>query len=412
MGSEQGTPDFEALARQYWTAWGDLLRERGGSGVPVDAGLKAWQQGLAEWGRLAHGARADADAAVGRFTGQAHEWYARMQQVAAQLAGQPGVGAPQVAEAWRRALGAAGDNPFPELFRHLRGQGRDGLSQWIEDATPWLESVRGEAASWLGMPAFGFTREHQERWQRLARAHLDYQQRLGAWNGLMGRAGQAALEGFEQLLERRAREGRLPDTARGLFDLWIDAAEQAWADIALSPEFREVHGALVDAQMRLRGALQREAEQVAAQLGMPTRTEVDAAHRKIVELQRELRQLRDQVAAGAPGARTAAGSAPSASAGPGKGAATGRQAKPKTPARPAPAKARRPAAPAAKQPAPARGRKQASPARDAARRARQAAAPARAADSRVKKKASPVAAAVREAAPAKAGSARNAGRRR
>lgn len=28
MGSEQGTPDFEALARQYWTAWGDLLREQ------------------------------------------------------------------------------------------------------------------------------------------------------------------------------------------------------------------------------------------------------------------------------------------------------------------------------------------------------------------------------------------------
>jgi len=368
MGSDQGTPDFEALARQYWTAWGDLLREQGASPGPADAGLKAWQQGLAEWGRLAQGARADADAAVGRFTGQAHEWYARMQQVAAQLAGQPGVDAPQVAEAWRRALGAAGDNPFPELFRHLRGQGRDGLSQWIEDAGPWLQSLRSEGASWLGLPAFGFAREHQERLQRLAQAHVDYQQRLGAWNGLMGRTGQAALEAFERMLGQRAREGRMPDTARGLFDLWIDAAEQAWTDAALSPEFREVHGALVDAQMRLRAGLQREAEQVAAQLGMPTRTEVDAAHRKIVELQRELRRLRDTLAAGASAAQTAPSAAKAAR---GSRARAGKPARstPATRARSTASKARTPAAPGNKPAAGRTARKKPSPARKAAARA-------------------------------------------
>jgi polyhydroxyalkanoate synthase subunit PhaE len=369
MGSEQGTPDFEALARQYWTAWGDLLREQGSSPGPVDAGLKAWQQGLAEWGRLAHGARADADAAVGRFTGQAHEWYARMQQVAAQLAGQPGVDAPGVAEAWRRALGAAGDNPFPELFRHLRGQGRDGLSQWIEDATPWLESVRSEGASWLGMPAFGFSREHQERRQRLVRAHVDYQQRVGAWNGLMGRAGQAALEVFERMLEQRAREGRMPDTARGLFDLWIDAAEQSWADIALSPEFREVHGALVDAQMRLRGGLQREAEQVAGQFGMPTRTEVDAAHRKITELQRELRRLRDMVAAGAVEVSTATSSGQAARGTRRKVAGEPGPSRPQARAKTAPAEARKSAAPPAKKTSVARAKKKPLPARTTTTRA-------------------------------------------
>lgn len=396
MGSEQGTPDFEALARQYWTAWGDLLREHGASPGTVDAGLKAWQQGLAEWGRLAHGARADADAAVGRFTGQAHEWYARMQQVAAQLAGQPGTDASQVAQAWRRALGAAGENPFPELFRHLRGQGRDGLSQWIEDASPWLESLRSEGASWLGLPAFGFAREHQERWQRLAQAHLDYQQRLGAWNGLMGRAGQAALEAFEELLEVRARDGRMPDTARGLFDLWIDAAEQAWADIALSPEFREVHGALVDAQMRLRAALQRETEQVAAQLGMPTRTEVDAAHRKITELQRELRRLRDMLATGAPAATPS-----------GQAAGAGRRSG-SPPGAPARANARKPA----RAPPAARTGKAASPARTAAASPEKKSAPARTAAGPAGKKASPARTAAARGAGVKPGSPRNAGRKR
>jgi class III poly(R)-hydroxyalkanoic acid synthase PhaE subunit len=78
-----------------------------------------------------------------------------------------------------------------------------------------------------------------------------------------------------------------------LFDLWIDAAEEAYAQVALSSEFREVYGAYVNAQMRLRNGMQGEIEQVCAAMGMPTRTEVDAAHRKIAELERVLRRMRD-----------------------------------------------------------------------------------------------------------------------
>ena len=47
--------------------------------------------------------------------------------------------------------------------------------------------------------------------------------------------------------------------------------------------------------MRLRAAVQGEVEHATAQLGMPTRTEIDAAHRKIVQLERELRRLRDRM---------------------------------------------------------------------------------------------------------------------
>ena len=78
-----------------------------------------------------------------------------------------------------------------------------------------------------------------------------------------------------------------------MFDLWIDAAEEAYAEIALSPEFRKVYGGLVDAQMRVRSGMQKEVEQMSEKLGMPTRSEVDSAHRKIAELERQLRRMRD-----------------------------------------------------------------------------------------------------------------------
>ena len=78
---------------------------------------------------------------------------------------------------------------------------------------------------------------------------------------------------------------------RALFDLWVDAAEEAYADAALSPEYRGAYGALVNAQMRLRADAQAIAEQAAQLAGMPSRSELDGAHRKIAELERQLRRL-------------------------------------------------------------------------------------------------------------------------
>ena len=325
MATTSSQADFEALARQYWNAWGEMMR--GGGNTPPDAmqaGTQAWHDGIDWWTRLVHGNRGEANAAVERFNTMARDWYGQMQQVAAQFAGQD-AGAGEIARAWKQALGAAGENPFPEMFRAMRGQGQQGLDQWIEDASPFLDAWKREGKSWLGMPAFGFAREQQERWQALAAAQLDYQDRSSAYNALMLKAAQRAYEVFEDKLAARAQPGAQLKSARALFDLWIDAAEEAYAEIALSPEFREVYGKLVDAQMRVRAGVQKEVEQAAAQLGMPTRTEVDAAHRKIAELERQLRRLRDAVAAGASPSRPSPPSAGRATAG---GARPGAGSKP------------------------------------------------------------------------------------
>lgn len=281
--------DFESLARQYWSAWGEALR----TGAPAaPSGVPDWKDAVDWWSRLAHGGRTEANDAVERFNRQARDWYGQMQQVAAQFAGQ-GAGAADIASEWKRALGASGENPFPEMFRAMRGNGARGLEQWVEDASPWLDAMRREAGGWLGMPAFGLGREHQERLQKLAQAQVELQQRESAYNALMLKSLQRAYELFESKLAACEEPGRQLKSGRALFDLWIDAAEEAYADIALSPEFRDTYGALVNAQMRLRSGVQKEVEQAGAMFGMPTRTEIDAAHRKIAELERTLRRMRD-----------------------------------------------------------------------------------------------------------------------
>src|SRR3546814_17633747 len=83
-GSGSGT-GFEALARQYWNAWGDALR----SASPGDAqaGTQPWQAALDWWSRAAQGGRVEGNDTFERFNAPAGPWVWRMKTVPAQVGG-------------------------------------------------------------------------------------------------------------------------------------------------------------------------------------------------------------------------------------------------------------------------------------------------------------------------------------
>ena len=295
-----GSADLEQLAQRYWGAWSDSMRKAtagGGSQAGAQAGMQAWHDAVDWWTRQAHGNRTGVNDALERFNAQARTWFGQMQQVAAQFAGRDST-ARDIAAAWRESMGASGANPFPEMLRSMRGHGLQGLDQWIEDASPYLDATLREGKGWLGMPAFGVGREHQERLQQLAQAQMEYQQANSAYNALMLKASQSAFEIFEDKLVEHEEPGRQIESPRALFDLWIDAAEEAYAEIALSIEFRKAYAELADSQMRLRAGIQAQIEQAARLFDLPTRSELDGTHRKIVELERAVRRLRDAVGSG------------------------------------------------------------------------------------------------------------------
>lgn len=331
--------DFEQLSRQYWTAWNEMMRNAGmagaptppsfgfgpglagnrgfgvpgampgmgGFGLPGMGGAPGWREAMAFWNNAASGIP---DAGVrnvaDRMNAQASVWWSEMQRLAAQLAAQ-NADAGEIAKQWRQVMEGQGSQAVLDMFKGLQGAESHSLEAWYDAARPWLDAWRRETHSWLGMPAFGLTREHQERIQSLLQAQVDYQDRLSAYNALLLKASQDAVAVFEQLLAKHEEPGKQLTTARALFDVWVDAAEQAYAKIALSEEFRRVYGEMVNAQMRLRQQVQREIEQACTVFGLPTRTELDAAHRKIAELERMLRR---QSAAAKPAAEAPAARKP------------------------------------------------------------------------------------------------------
>ena len=309
--SGQGDPG--ALAQQYWSALTEAMRSAGGGARQQDP----WQAAMQSWSQLAGAGagRNDAGDAIERFSAQARQWFGTMQQVAEQFAGKS-ASAEEIAGAWKQAMGGGG-NPFANLFSGMNGRGQSGFEDWYAQIAPMFNGLSGgnmlggmrqEAMSWLHMPAFGHNREQQERWQALAEAQLELQQKNDAYNALMFEVGRDAFDRFERKLAERSEPGRQLQSARALFDLWIDAAEEAYAEITLSAGFRKVYGELVNAQMRVRAGIQNEVERMCGLFGMPGRTEVDSAHRKIAELERQLRRLRDAVSAQTKSAPTRAAS--------------------------------------------------------------------------------------------------------
>jgi len=277
--------DFAALTRQYLDLWGQALR--GSAPQPAAVGVPGLNDMLEAWGRQA-GGQGGLGPAMEHFNRQSSDWYAQMQQVASRFSGRDH-SAGDVAGAWREAF--AGTHPFAGLMESMRGPGLETIAQWGEAGMPSLHGLRAETAAAMRMPAFGFAREHQERLQALALAQLRWQEAQQDYGRLMAKASRDAFSRFESKLASHEEPGRQISSVRALFDLWVEAAEEAWAELALSQEYRHAFGALVNAQMRQRAAAQAIGEQVASTYGWPERGELDSAHRKIAELERQLRRM-------------------------------------------------------------------------------------------------------------------------
>jgi class III poly(R)-hydroxyalkanoic acid synthase PhaE subunit len=287
------------MSRQYWGAWADATRkvfDADPAHGEAGALYGRWHEGLEQWSRMFGASQAGATQSevVERLLGGARSYFSLLESLIAK----DGQTDPHAwADALRESFNFPGadaalfDNPLARAMRELTGQGAKSFEQMMQA----LEPAMAEARALLQLPAFGYAREHQEHYQRMATAWLDYQRETNRYNVLIARASREAFESFEEKLAERGESGRPIDSVRGLYDLWVDAAEDAYAKVALSDEFREVYGALVNAQMRVRRGLQLEVERVATDLGMPTRSEIDSMGRRLHEVRREARSRAEQL---------------------------------------------------------------------------------------------------------------------
>lgn len=279
---------WEALARQAQSAFSAKPE-------PTVAGVEMppWLENLQQANPFAKG-KVQSEAVEHLLAG-AQGYLGMLQSLANSATGQlPG----GMAGLWSNsgfpgAFAAQAGNPFAQAMRGFGGQGAAGFEQlfdrFAQAAGPMLEKGK----SVLNLPAFGHLREKQENLQRTARAFMEYQEQSARYDRLMLKVGEQSFARFQLKLAEREEPGRQIESVRALYDLWIDAAEEAYAEIALSEEFREVYAGVVDAQMRVRKQVQGDIEKLCNEMGMPTRSEVDNIGERLQALRREFREMKE-----------------------------------------------------------------------------------------------------------------------
>jgi class III poly(R)-hydroxyalkanoic acid synthase PhaE subunit len=185
--------------------------------------------------------------------------------------------------------------PWLNMSQHFLKEVAEGhLPGGIE--MPGVGAAQEQFCRALSMPGLGYTREQQERMQRLARHLLTYHDAFRAYKLAFAKTALSSLDSVQKRLRKLHEEGKKIESLRGLYDMWVDASEEAYARFAMGDEYQVVYGDLVNALMRVRKDLNELVEHQYELMNIPTRSEIDTMQRRQQENRRESRQLRHEIA--------------------------------------------------------------------------------------------------------------------
>ena len=303
--SDQGNDflkDYQAFAQQSWDAWMRYLQQSGGStpfAAPPSssnddllarslANLKAygsWLQQAAGAGPAGFGAMGNwqQPAAMQPFLAA---FTPPFTQAVAGIDSASAFGLEHQWQSWLQAMQRAGMTGMGNIggmpgFGGIAGMGNFG--------------GMGTGAM-PGLPAFGLTREMQLDQQALATAIQDYMQINARYHALLQQVSSKGIARLQDMLGQRTEPGKQLDSMKALYDLWVDAMEESYAEMAISDEYRDVFGALVNAQMQVRKLQQQQTEQMCRELGIPTRSEVHSLGQRVQQLRRDMQARKHQEA--------------------------------------------------------------------------------------------------------------------
>ncbi|WP_233843022.1 poly(R)-hydroxyalkanoic acid synthase subunit PhaE [Dyella sp. 2HG41-7] len=266
--------DYQAFAQQSWDAWMRYMQQQGQPAPFSPFGMAA--------------TAVPQNDLLTRSLSSLKAYGSWLQQAAGAGMGPMSMGNWQQPSAMQSFL-AAFNQPFAQTVAGIDSSSAFGLEhQWQS----WLQAMQQNAGTFAmpsQMAAFGITREVQLDQQALAAAMQQYAQINARYQGLLQKVNTQGIARLQQMLSQQAETGKQVESLKALYDLWVDAMEEAYATMAMSDEYREVFGALANAQMHVRKLQQEQTEHMCRELGIPTRSEVNSLGKRLQEMRRELK---------------------------------------------------------------------------------------------------------------------------
>jgi len=137
----------------------------------------------------------------------------------------------------------------------------------------------------------------------LRKASAEYQSLISAsWSKAFGDFMAQASELFKKPFDDSENGSQ---SVKDMIDQWLKIANKKLLDTQRSPEFLDAQKQLFKAATQCKDQQNEMIEQWCEYVGIPSRAEVDDLHKKVHELKREVRKLKNQSTASSSGAKKA-----------------------------------------------------------------------------------------------------------
>lgn len=319
--SDQPFKDWTSLwsdaQQQYWNTLQELGKKAMGQTPPPAA--NPWAEGFEAWSKLLQNAAPADNRDWFLKLAETNKAYLSMGEQFWKLMNAQSSGAPLspenwwagISEAFKNQAGSAFFGATPKdpwaAFASTFGLPSDqwqklyaASSSYPEEFQKFLQGFMTGSPSenpyqkFLTMPALGYSRESQEQLQKLQQQWLKYGEALQGYNQVLGKITEKAFEIFgNKTRDIATGSAPSPESLRAIYNLWVDSGEEAYAEFATTPEFTKAQAGLVNALMAVKQQEQILTDGFLGQFGLPTRRELDTAHQRIHQLQRQVRSLQE-----------------------------------------------------------------------------------------------------------------------
>jgi len=304
--------------RRYWDAWMDMARRGLEATTPAQkAAANPWADAMEQWWKsVAPSTPKPAQDLLGQMVNLGKSYFSMAEGLGKM---DPATDTMQVVENWTRMMTEAfssasqGMNPFAGVAGKA---GRQGLAFWdlpfdtvsrtMSAGMPFPgdfmkafeverpTDVREQMDRMLSAPALGYARESQEQHQKFTRLMLEYEQAMTEYQTGFGGLGSRSMEAFKRRLEDRAKEGGPVNSIREVFNIWVDACEEVYADYAMSDQYARRYGRMVNTLMAVKHQGAQLVDEWLEAMNMPTRGDLGTVQRRLHDTRAEYQRLRVQ----------------------------------------------------------------------------------------------------------------------
>lgn len=327
--AENSIPPFNQAwlesQKKFWDAWNNMAREAASAGgtskIPdfsdFNEGLDIW------WRNVSPVAPAQSRELFERFVEQGKQFFQFNDSFLSTLkdANAAPANAAEWQKFWEQNLSTLRENmsKLPTGLpgsEHVLGMWNFPLEQWKRVAGMMSGGMNLPGANWanlyggqmpsmpnmfsmddmqkqmekmLNMPGVGYTREWQGRMQTLASLGMEHQKAFQEYNKSFSKVGVAAVNSFQSRIVALSGSGEGITSVRQIYDLWIDCAEDAYADLITTDEYAEINARMVNTMMAWKQQGRSMMDDVMGMLNLPTRRELESVHKRLRDLKRQQR---------------------------------------------------------------------------------------------------------------------------